>query len=143
MWEKVSKLSAGRFKTYTGVHRFLFDKMLDCVKKYHFSKRKSLVLGAKLRLSYENQLLLTLLYLREYRSQNALSVDYDISQSVVSRTIREVEEILLQSGEFSLPSRRALLQSAESTGSGENQEADILVTDVMETPTEHPKKNKK
>lgn len=143
MWEKVSKLSAARFKTYTGVHRVLFDKMLDCVKKYHFSKRKSLVLGAKLQLSYENQLLLTLMYLREYRSQNALSVDYDISQSVVSRTIREVEEILLQSGEFSLPGRRALLQSAESTGSEDNQDTDILVTDVMETPTERPKKNKK
>ncbi len=52
----------------------------------------------------------------------------------MSRTIREIEDILIKSGQFSLPGRKSL-----RTKDGEYE---LVIVDVCETPTERPKKNK-
>lgn len=133
-WEKVSKLSGNKFRRYTGVHRHVFDKMLNCVKDAHQAKRKHPTRGQSKSLSVENQLLITVLYWREYRDQEHTAIDYGVHQSTISRTITNIEDILIKSGEFSLPGKKAL-RTADS-------KYEVVIVDVTESPTERPKKNK-
>lgn len=58
---------------------------------------------------------------------------YKVSEPTVSRTIRRVENTLLQSGKFSLPGKKAVQQSETLW--------QFYVIDTTETPIERPKKN--
>jgi Helix-turn-helix of DDE superfamily endonuclease len=133
-WDKVSALHGKKFRRYTGIQRSLFEKMLNCVQMAKQNKRKHPTKGVKSSLSVENQLLITILYWREYRDQSHTAVDYGVSQSTICRTIIEIENILIKSGVFSLPGKKSI-RSKESP-------YEITIVDVMETPTERPKKNK-
>jgi hypothetical protein len=133
-WEKIKNLYGKKFRRYTGLQRSLFEKMLNCIINAKQSKRKHPTKGVKSSLSIENQLLITVLYWREYRDQSHTAVDYEVSQSTISRVITDIENILIKSGEFSLPGRKSI-RSRDSV-------YEITVVDVMETPTERPKKNK-
>ena len=79
-----------------------------------------------------DQLLLTLNYLRCYKTQIQLSADFNLSESNVNRTIRKVENALIQSGQFSLPKR---------THRGINPDEDVVAIDVTECLIERPKKS--
>lgn len=81
-----------------------------------------------------DKLLLTLEYLREYRTQFHIGQSYDVSESVTNGIIKWVEHTLLKSGLFSLPGRKALLRS--------HTEWALVAVDATETPVERPKKNK-
>lgn len=133
-WEKVSKLYGRKFRRYTGVHRQVFEKMLDCIKGAKQEKRKHPTKGQTKSLSIENQLLITVLYWREYRDQEHTAIDYGVHQSTISRTITEIEDILIKSGQFSLPGKKALRTS--------DGNYEVVIVDVTESPTERPKKNK-
>jgi len=63
-----------------------------------------------------------------------MSVDYGVSESTSQRVVNEVETILIKSGEFSLPSKKALY--------GEDVALDFIVVDVTEMPIQRPKKSK-
>ena len=52
--------------------------------------------GRKRKIGVENCLLLTLEYLREYRTYLHISVDYGLSKSQAQRTHRWVEETLIK-----------------------------------------------
>ena len=80
-----------------------------------------------------DRLLMTLTYLREYRTFFHLSQSYDISESVCFRIIRWVENTLMQSGLFRLPGKKALL-AADTI-------FDVVLVDATETPVERPKKS--
>lgn len=133
-WEKISKLQGKKFRRYTGLYRRVFDEMLACVKSIKTAQRKHPTKGANSSLSIENQLLMTVLYWREYRDQEHLAVDYGVSQSTISRTIRDIEDILIKSGQFSVPGHKSLRSP--------NSAYEVVIVDVTETPTERPKKNK-
>jgi transcriptional antiterminator len=133
-WETISQLQGKKFRRYTGIYRRVYDEMLVCVREVKSTERKHPTKGVSSALSIENQLLMTVMYWREYRDQEHLAVDYGISQSTVSRTIREIEDILIKSGQFSLPGRKSL-----RTKDGQYE---LVIVDVCETPTERPKKNK-
>jgi hypothetical protein len=133
-WETISQLEGKKFRRYTGIYRRVYDDMLTCVRSAKSKKRKHPTKGVSSTLDIENQLLMTVMYWREYRDQSHLGVDYGISQSTVSRTIREIENILIKSGQFSLPGRKSL-----RTKDGDYE---VVIVDVSETPTERPKKNK-
>ena len=64
-----------------------------------------------------------------------MAFDYEVSESTVSRTIKEIESVLLQSGKFSLPSKKALY---------ENNGIDLqyILIDATECPVERPKKSR-
>lgn len=64
--------------------------------------------GRKPKLSRANQLILTLMYWREYRTEFHIGLSYGVSESTVCRTIQKVESVLMQSGEFRLPGKRGL-----------------------------------
>jgi hypothetical protein len=99
------------------------------------AERRLKALGGKPnKLSIEDRLLMTLEYLREYKTYFHISRAYGISESACYRNIRWVEDTLIKSGTFSLPGRKALLKSDVGY--------EVVLIDATETPIERPKKNK-
>jgi len=115
------------FKRLVGVKKHTFEMMLECLKEGEAQKKKK---GRKPKLSLEDQLLLSLNYWREYRTQYHIAATYDIHESNANRIIQKVENALIKSGKFNLPNRRDV------------QETDWLVVfvDATESPIERPKK---
>ena len=131
LYEKLTELSAADFKRYCGVSKQTFDKMCQIVRDK--SAKQRLVKGRPPKLTVEDQILLTLEYWREYRTQFHIAKSWGLAESTVSRIIVRVEDILTSVKEFELPGKRFahLLPEVE-----------IVVVDVAETPIERPKKNK-
>jgi len=82
-----------------------------------------------------DKLVIMLGYYHDYRTMENIAFDYDVSKSRISDAIKWVEETLIKSDKFTLPSKRKLL----SKNSGIN----IVIIDATECETERPKKNKK
>lgn len=116
------------FKRLVGVTRKFFDLMIKGPNQAEQQKKKS---GRPHSLSLAYQLLLTLNYLRCYKTQIQLSADFNLSESNVSRAIRKVENALIQSRQLSLPKR---------THRGVNPDEDVVAIDVTECLIERPKK---
>ena len=77
---------------------------------------------------------MTLEYLREYRTQFHISKSYGLDETRCGRIIRKVEDTLMKSRQFTLPGRKVLLES--------NIEYEVVVIDATESPIERPKKSK-
>ena len=73
------------------------------------------------------------MYWREYRTEFHIGLAYGISESTVCRTIKKIENTLIKSDQFHLPSRKAL----QSSG----MELEIILVDATEQPVERPQKN--
>ena len=82
----------------------------------------------------EDCLLMALEYLREYRTYAHIASSYGVSERCAYETIRWVEDTLIKSKEFALPGKKALLKS--------DNEFEVILIDAVESPIEHPKKNK-
>jgi len=126
-YEIVKQLKDEDFKRLTGVSRAMFEKMLKVVKG---GLRE---FGRKPKLSREDQLLLTLMYWREYRTEFHIGITYEVSEATVCRTIQKIENVLMQSGEFRLPGRKALQPS--------DTVIEVVLIDATEQPIERPKKS--
>ena len=126
-YENLQNLKDEAFKRSTGVSRSMFDKMLTVVK----SGLRDF--GRTPKLSREDQLLMTLMYWREYRTEFHIGLTYGVSESTVCRTIQKVENVLMKSGEFRLPGRKALEPS--------DTLIEVVLIDATEQPIERPKKN--
>lgn len=130
-YEKLKKLSATDFKRYCGVEKETFEKMCQLVKEK--STSQFLREGRNPKLAVEDQVLVALEYWREYRTQFHIGISWGISEASVSRIITKVENILSQSKEFSVPTKRR---------PDLDPEIEVVVVDVAESPIERPKKNK-
>lgn len=126
--ETIKDLKATDFKRLTGVQRETFEKMLEVVEK---GLRD---FGRPPKLSRADQLLMTLMYWREYRTEFHIAQSYGISESAVCRTIRKVEDALVRSRKFRLPGKKALQPS--------DTVFEVVLVDVSEQPIERPKKAK-
>jgi len=111
--------------------------MVKEVKKKVDKKRKKNKknAGRKSTLSHEDEILLTLTYWREYRTQFHLGVDYGISETVVCRTIQKIENILSRDKRFDLPRNKDRKNTRISY--------EVILVDATESPIERPKKNRK
>lgn len=133
-WKKLpSNLSEQQFQRLTGVKRGTFEKMCFIIKSVKAPKRKHPNRGKAPKLSIEDQLLMLLMYYREYRTFMHIAVDYGISESQCWRIITGLEKILIESGAFNLPGKKALQKSGTQWS--------VVVVDVGESPVERPKKN--
>ena len=94
------------FLRLTGVKRSTFEKMVDILKEAESSKK--LLGGRPKRLSIEDQLLMALEYIREYRTYFHVGASYQISESACYRNIRWIEDVLIKHPDFALPGRKAL-----------------------------------
>jgi Helix-turn-helix of DDE superfamily endonuclease len=129
-YETVSQLSSIEFRRLTGVQRITFIEMVAIVKDAE-SKRTS-GRGKPFHLSIEDRLLMTLEYLREYRTYFHLGQSYGLSESACYRNCRWIEDLLIKSKRFSLPGKKALLKSSV--------EFEVILIDATESPIERPKK---
>ena len=91
--------------------------------------------GRPPKLSRAEQLLMTLMYWREYRTEFHIAQSYGVGESTVSRTIRKIEDALVRSGKFRLPGKKTL-QASETM-------FEVVLVDASEQPIERPKKAKK
>ena len=105
------------------------------VRTVKFKEKEKKKCGRPSKLIIENQILLTLQYLREYRTYYHIGKDWKISESNTCRIVFKIENILIKSRKFSLPGKKKLLDSSI------NQ--DLILMDVMESPIERPKKHQK
>jgi len=126
-YETVQPLSAQDFKRSTGVQRRTFEQMLAVIEK---GLRD---FGRPSKLSRADQLLLTLMYWREYRTEFHIGLAYGVSESTVCRTIQKVENALIKSKQFHLPGKKKLASS--------DTEFEIVLVDATEQPIERPKKD--
>ena len=129
-YEKAKKLKDTEFKRLCGVKRETFLEMCELVQVVEKQKTS----GRHCNLSVENQVLLTLTFWREYRTMFHLGQDWGLHESNVSRLVRKIEDLLIKSKKFSLPSKRRLLEADGLT---------YTIVDVTEMTIERPKKNKK
>ena len=75
---------------------------------------------------------MTLEYLREYRTYFHIGQSWGLDESNVYRTIKKIENILIQEKDFRLPGKKELLR--------EDNRLEAVVIDVTESPIERPKK---
>ena len=120
------------FRRLTGIFPTTFEKMMDILRNSY--KEKHARGGRKPKLTLENSLLMTLEYLREYRTYFHIAHSYGVSESAAYKTIRWVEDTLIKDGLFSLPGKKDLMN---------HNSEDILLIDATESPIERPKKAEK
>ena len=76
-YEQVRDISCEQFRRLTGVKKETFTKMIDILKEADHKKKSRG--GRKNKLYIEDQLLMTLEYLREYRTYFHISQSYGLS----------------------------------------------------------------
>ena len=127
-YKTVQKLKDEDFKRSTGIQRSTFEKMLEVVEK---GLRD---FGRPPKMSRADQLLMTLMYWREYRTEFHIGLAYGVSEATVCRTIKKVEDVLIKSKQFHLPGKK-VLQPSDTI-------IEVVLVDVTEQPIERPKKAK-
>ena len=126
-YETIETLKDKEFKRSTGVQRKVFEQMLEVVTA---GLRD---FGRPTKLSRADQLLLTLMYWREYRTEFHIGQTYGVSEATVCRTIRKIENVLIKSKQFHLPGKKVLRPSETVI--------EIVLVDATEQPIERPQKN--
>jgi transposase len=129
-YKKAMKLSEKDFKQIIGVQKETYESMLETLREAYAQKHKRR--GRQAKLSREDQLFLSLKYWRQYVTQKELAYEFEVGEATAHDVIVWVEDTLIKSGKFSLPGKKALL---------EDNEIDIVLVDVTESPIERPKKN--
>lgn len=128
--ETVKGLREWEFVRLVGVKRDVYKAMVEAVESQHrdFGRPPKLCLG--------DQVLLCLMYWREYRTLSAIGFSYGVSETTAWRIVQKVEKALLQSGRFRLPGKKALHTPALKKA--------LVLLDVTEIPVQRPqgKKNK-
>jgi len=129
-YDHIKTLGDEEFRRLTGVKKGTFERMiLLLLEAEKVQKIKS---GKPHKLCIEDRLLLTLEYLREYRTYFHIASSYGVHETTAIRISKWIENILVKSKEFSLPGRKALLKS--------DMEYEVILIDAAESPCERPKK---
>jgi Helix-turn-helix of DDE superfamily endonuclease len=129
-YDKINSLPSNRFRRLTGVSKSVFQTMLTVIRA---AEQKRMEKGGKPSyLNTEDKLLMTLEYLREYRTYFHLGQSYGLSESACYRNCRWIEDVLIRDKAFSLPGKKVLLKDDTSI--------EMILVDATETPIERPKK---
>ena len=119
-YETTKHLKDTGFKRLTGVERRTFELMLKVVAKGLGS------FGRPTKLSRADQLLMTLMYWCEYRTEFHIAQSYGVSEATVCRTIQKVEDALVRSGKKALQPSDTIFE--------------VVLVDASEQVIERPKK---
>ena len=130
--KKPTRRDKAHFKRKWGVTPEIFNRMVFLIADWKNKNKDSR--GRKSELTIPQKVEVTLMYWREYRTMFHIAESYEVAESTICRTIQEVEDILIASGEFNLKGGKADLM---------NDIEDCIVIDVMECEIERPKKTKK
>ena len=126
-YEEIKDRSDKDFKRLTGVEHTTFQLMVSVLED------ELPTFGRPPKLNRADQLLMTLMYWREYRTQFHIAQAYGVSEATVCRTIEKVEKALMDSGQFRLPGKKSLQPS--------DTVFEVIIVDATEQPIERPKKN--
>lgn len=129
-YEKIQGLSSSKFRRITGVKKRTFAAMIEIVVASDTARLKGI--GRPSKLSREDQVLMTLEYMREYRTYYHIGIDYGVSESNAFRIIRRTEDAFIKSKRFALPKRQEGLDNPSITKE---------TIDCTESPIERPQKN--
>lgn len=121
-------LPTQQFRRLVGVKPRLFRRLVRALEEQEKSKKKA---GRPSELTIEDRLLMTLQYLREYPTLLRLGVDWGVHESTAQRIVTRTEKALLDSGKFSLPSKKKLKEGLSF---------EVVLVDVAESQIERPKK---
>ena len=134
-FEQLKQMSDEKFRRITGVKRVTFNKMVEVLQIFFEEQKRAAKFpgGRPPKLSVENRMLMTLEYLREYRTYAHIGISYGLSETRTFENIRLIENVLIKSKEFTLPGKKALLKS--------DVEYEVILIDATESPIERPKKN--
>ena len=124
---EVSEYGTQQFLRLTGVKREVFEMMVEVVSQ------QQRPFGRPRKLRVEDQVLLTLCYWREYRSQFHVASSFGVSEATVCRTVQKVEAALLNDKRFHLPGKKALHDGS--------LDLTVIVVDASEQRVERPQKN--
>jgi len=134
-WENIKGYSTKDFKRLTGVEPRTFKLMVKEVKNHYEreKKRKGNNKGRPFKLSIENQVLMMLMYYREYRTQYHIGETYELHECNVGKNVKRIENILKKCKQFKLLGKEIL--------AGSNHQYEVIIVDATESPIERPKKN--
>jgi len=132
-YELLQKKPPKSFKRFIGVNETTFNAMIEVFQEYENERTKEHGKGGRKSLCPEDKVLLMLSYFREYRTLEHVGFEYGVSEATASRVVRQVESVLIKSGRFSLPSKRALYKS--------DIDLEFVVIDATESPIQRPKKS--
>ena len=129
--DRLNQLKEKEYQELFGVKKATFEKMLEILNiQYKQDHKKG---GKPLKLSILDKLVITLCYYREYRTMQHIAFDYNVSKSTICESIKWVEQTLIKSGVFSLPSKRKLYSDVS---------IEVILVDATEVEIERPKKTK-
>ena len=133
-YENMKNYSDAKFRRIVGMRRPTFARAIEILNaKYAEEHSKNIrKSGRKPKLSMEDKLVMTMEYLREYRTLGHIGASYDIDESNVQRIVKWVESVLVKDGTFRLPGKKALVD--------EESEYEVIQIDATESPIERPKK---
>jgi hypothetical protein len=132
-YEDIRSYTDAQFQRQIGVKRVLFEEMVSVVTDHKRRHRKHPDRGRPSRLSIADQVLVMLMYYREYRTFFHVGGSYGISEVQCWRIVTTIESILIETGLFHLPGKKQL--------TGDKISYEVVVVDVSESPVERPKKN--
>lgn len=128
---RIDQLKEKEYQELFGVKKATFEKMLEILNnQYQQDHKKG---GKPLKLSILDKLVIMLCYYREYRTMQHIAFDYNVSKSTICESIKWVEQSLIKSGVFNLPSKRQLYSDTC---------IEVVLIDATEVEIERPKKNK-
>lgn len=131
--KRIKELDKSEYMQIFGVSSDVFFKMyLALSRAYRQLHKKG---GKPPKLKVLDKLVITLMYWREYRTYRHIAWDYGVGKSAIGKTVIWVEDTLIKSDLFALPSKR-IMQTADS-------DIEIVLIDVTEQPIERPKKGRK
>ena len=133
-YNQIKHLKDTDFKRLTGVSKLVYQRMVSILRNILMPTSSNRTQGGRPRkISYEDQVLLCLEYLREYRTYYHIGISYGMSESSAHRLITQTEDVLIKSQEFSLPKRKEL---------EDNLDIEVILIDASEHPIQRPKKSK-
>ena len=130
--ERLKSLPKTYYKQIFGVSHGTFWMMYKELRRAYRELHKNG--GKPPTLSVLDKLIITLQYWREYRTYRHIAFDYGVGKTAIGNAVIWVEDTLIRSGLFSLPSRRSML---EPSG------IELVLIDVTEQPIERPKRGRK
>ncbi|MFH1644547.1 MAG: IS5 family transposase [bacterium] len=129
-FEKIKDFNESKFRRITGAKRTTFNKMVEIITTADAIKKAKG--GRPNSLTIEDRILMTLEYLREYRTYAHIAASYGLSESNTFENIRWIEDTLIKCEEFNLPGKKELSKS--------DTEYEVILIDATEIPIERPKK---
>jgi hypothetical protein len=133
-YKDIQHIKATHFQRLAGVKRSVFDQMVSVVAEYKEQHRKHKTRGRPPKLSIADQVLVMLMYYREYRTFFHVGSSYGLSEGQSYRVVTKIEAILIASKLFHIPGKKKLT-------SGGGVAFEVVIVDVTESPVERPKKN--